>query len=159
MSSISYGPELCIGTCGAAVRFKDRVHSSSDAWHTPAHSQQINKSSIAALPLTGCTCQEQGTLPKERFIFCSDSTTVLQWLQSNSCRHKVFVGIRIAETRKLTNVEDWRYVERSLNPADNLTRGKTLSKLMQPQRWTLGPSFFASGQFLVALSFFLQTLR
>ncbi|KAL7870902.1 hypothetical protein SRHO_G00083990 [Serrasalmus rhombeus] len=44
--------------------------------------------------------------------FCwSDSTTVLAWIKSESCRFKVFVGIRIAEIHEITDVSDWRYVD------------------------------------------------
>ena len=32
----------------------------------------------------------------------SDSTTVLTWIQSESCRFKVFVGTRISEIQTLT---------------------------------------------------------
>ncbi|XP_019218180.1 uncharacterized protein LOC109203254 [Oreochromis niloticus] len=71
----------------------------------------------------------------------SDSTTVLTWLKSDSCRYKVFVGTRIAEIQDLTEVSRWRYVNTEDNPADDLTRGKTLLELSQPNRWTQGPPF------------------
>lgn len=32
----------------------------------------------------------------------SDSTTVLTWLKSESCRFKVFVGTRVTEIQELT---------------------------------------------------------
>ena len=51
--------------------------------------------------------------------------TVLTWLQSNSCRFKVFVGTRIAEVQELTGSDTWRYVNSEANPADDLTRGGT----------------------------------
>lgn len=50
--------------------------------------------------------EQEITLPIHKTTFWSDSTTVLQWLQSDSCRYKVFVGTRIAETQELTNAED-----------------------------------------------------
>ncbi|KAL6469323.1 hypothetical protein MHYP_G00228470 [Metynnis hypsauchen] len=74
--------------------------------------------------------------------FCwSDSTTVLAWIKSESCRFKVFVGTRIAEIHEITDVSDWRYVDSELNPADDITRGKTLMELSKPSRWTQGPQF------------------
>lgn len=85
--------------------------------------------------------QKEITVPIKKVNLWSDSTTVLQWLQSDSCQYKVFVGTRIAEIQELTKPEDWRYVASALNPADDLTRGKTLSELIQPQRWNLGPPF------------------
>ncbi|KAK7938259.1 hypothetical protein WMY93_001585 [Mugilogobius chulae] len=85
--------------------------------------------------------QKEIGVPIQQVSLWSDSTTVLQWLQSDSCRYKVFVGTRIAEIQDLTSPEDWKYVDSALNPADDLTRGKTLSEIVQPQRWSLGPSF------------------
>ena len=46
----------------------------------------------------------------------------------------VFVGTRIAEIQDLTEVQDWRYVDSVNNPADDITRGKTLKELAQPHR-------------------------
>lgn len=81
------------------------------------------------------------TLPIKSTILWSDSTTVLTWLRSDSCRFKVFVGTRIAEIQELTDQQSWRYVSSTLNPADDLTRGKSLVELAQPNRWCQGPSF------------------
>ncbi|KAJ8415881.1 hypothetical protein AAFF_G00404380 [Aldrovandia affinis] len=79
------------------------------------------------------------TLEVSRVVMWTDSTTVLAWIQSDSCRFKVFVGTRIAEIQELTDSQAWRYVETSENPADDLTRGKTLQDLIGENRWTQGP--------------------
>lgn len=71
----------------------------------------------------------------------TDSTTVLAWLTSESCRFKVFVGTRVSEIQDLTAAHTWRYVDTVTNPADDLTRGKTLVELATPNRWILGPAF------------------
>ncbi|KAL6486734.1 hypothetical protein MHYP_G00061260 [Metynnis hypsauchen] len=73
-----------------------------------------------------------------------DSTTVLAWIKSESCRFKVFVGTRIAEIHEITDVSDWRYVDSELNPADDITRGKTLMKPSNPSRWTQGQELIES---------------
>lgn len=41
----------------------------------------------------------------------TDSTIVLEWLQSESCRFKVFVGTRVSEIQELTDQRSWRYVD------------------------------------------------
>ena len=87
------------------------------------------------------TLKSELTLSLARTILWSDSTTVLTWLKSESCHYKVFVGTRIAEIQELTDSDDWRYVDSPNNPADALTRGKTLGDLAQPNCWTDGPSF------------------
>lgn len=71
----------------------------------------------------------------------SDSTTVLAWIQADSCRFKVFIGTRVAEIQELTDPKDWRYVDSKSNPANDITRGKTLAELTKPSRWSQGPSF------------------
>ncbi|XP_023811839.1 uncharacterized protein LOC110015208 [Oryzias latipes] len=81
------------------------------------------------------------TLPLSRVVLWTDSTTVLTWIQSDSCRFKVFVGTRIAEIQELTESQSWRYVTTSENPADDLTRGKRLQDLTSQSRWACGPSF------------------
>ncbi|KAI2646144.1 ORF V: Enzymatic polyprotein [Labeo rohita] len=81
------------------------------------------------------------TLPIHSTVLWTDSTTVLQWLKSESCRYRVFVGNRIAEIQELTDQCSWRYVGSADNPADDLTKGKSLSYLASPNRWSRGPPF------------------
>lgn len=42
------------------------------------------------------------TLKVARTVLWSDSTTVLTWLHSQSCRYQVFVGTRVAELQDQT---------------------------------------------------------
>ncbi|KAJ8016196.1 hypothetical protein DPEC_G00004680 [Dallia pectoralis] len=51
------------------------------------------------------------------------------------------VGIRVAEIQELTNLKVWHYVDSASNPADDITRGKTLKDLAEPNRWSQGPPF------------------
>ncbi len=91
------------------------------------------------------TIERELTVKIEQTILWSDSTTVLTWLQSESCRFKVFVGTRVAEIQELTEGSTWRYVDSVQNPADDVTRGKTLAELAEPNRWSQGPSFLFKG--------------
>ncbi|XDV22967.1 hypothetical protein PO909_027706, partial [Leuciscus waleckii] len=76
---------------------------------------------------------------KHRPIECSAPT--MRHIYKDSCRFKVFIGTRVAEIQELTDPEDWRYVDSKSNPADDITRGKTLAELAKPSRWSQGPSF------------------
>lgn len=58
------------------------------------------------------------TVPIYRTFLWSDSTVVLTWLHSESCRYKAFVANRVVEILKLTSVSEWRYVDTKQNPAD-----------------------------------------
>lgn len=62
------------------------------------------------------------TLKYECRLLDCPKPTVLTWLQSDSCRFKVFVGTRVAEIQELTNDQTWRYVDSTNNPADDITR-------------------------------------
>lgn len=85
--------------------------------------------------------QTELTLPLQTTTLWTDSTTVLHWIQSESQQYKVFVGTRIAEIQELVGAESWRYVPSEENPADDITRGKSLKDLIKPNRWTDGPAF------------------
>ncbi|XP_051809278.1 uncharacterized protein LOC127535407 [Acanthochromis polyacanthus] len=85
--------------------------------------------------------EKELTITIDQIILWSDSTTVLTWLKSESCRFKVFVGSRVSEIRELTDRHTWRYVDSMRNPADDVTRGKRLKELAEPNRWSQGPPF------------------
>lgn len=81
------------------------------------------------------------TLDIKEVVYWTDSTTVLNWLHSDSCRYKVFVGTRVAEIQELSDPVSWRYIDSGTNPADDITRGKTLAQLAGENRWSQGPPF------------------
>ncbi|KAL0199202.1 hypothetical protein M9458_007742, partial [Cirrhinus mrigala] len=87
------------------------------------------------------TLSSELTLNIRQTVMWSDSTTVLHWIKSESCNYKVFVGMRIAEIQDLIGYENWNYVDSDNNPADDITRGKTLVDLSHTCRWNQGPDF------------------
>ncbi|KAL0149827.1 hypothetical protein M9458_054875 [Cirrhinus mrigala] len=80
------------------------------------------------------TIERELTVKTDKTILWSDSTTVLTWLQSESCCFKVFVRTCVAEIQELTAESTWRYVDSAQNPADDVPRGKTLTDLALPNR-------------------------
>ncbi|XP_065118880.2 uncharacterized protein [Paramisgurnus dabryanus] len=83
------------------------------------------------------------TLPIQSITLWSDSTTVLNWLLSQSCRFKVFVGTRVAEIQELTESDTWRYVPSQDNPADDITKGRSIRDIGSESRWYSGPKFLS----------------
>lgn len=75
--------------------------------------------------------RDEMTLSIGQTVLWTDSMTVLEWIQSDSCRYKVFVGTRVCEIQELTDHRSWRYVNSQDNPADDITRGKTLQSLAE----------------------------
>lgn len=71
------------------------------------------------------------TLDIQEVVYWTDSTTVLNWL----------VGTRVAEIQELSDPASWRYIDSGTNPADDITKGKTLAQLAGENRWSQGPPF------------------
>ena len=70
---------------------------------------------------------------------CTDSTTVLQWLNSTS-KQPVFVANGVAEIPESTSIDQWFHVLSGDNPADTGTRGITAESLKQSS-WLNSPTF------------------
>ena len=62
------------------------------------------------------------TLTIQQVGLWSDSTTVLNWLHSDSCRYKVFVGTQVAEIDNdlESALDNWGYVNTRDNSAETL---------------------------------------
>ncbi|XP_057291781.1 uncharacterized protein LOC130614338 [Hydractinia symbiolongicarpus] len=72
--------------------------------------------------------------------FWTDSQIVLKYISNENRKFPVFVTNRINEIRATTDVNSWRFVPGTLNPADNATRYVPLSST-ENSRWLTGPSF------------------
>ena len=66
--------------------------------------------------------------------FWSDSMDVLYWIRGCSRKFKPFVANRIGEIQALTSPNQWEYVPTGQNPADLLTRGESVSKLLTEEK-------------------------
>ena len=77
-------------------------------------------------------------------VFWSDSSTVLQWINSESRRYNTFVANRISEIQDSSEVSQWRHVPGSLNPADICSRGCPVTDLAPDGVWFKGPAFLWS---------------
>ncbi|XP_055605061.1 uncharacterized protein LOC129753286 [Uranotaenia lowii] len=76
-------------------------------------------------------------LPAEMF-FWTDSSTVLQWLQSPPNRWKTFVANRVSKIQNSTDVDLWMHVRGESNPADVLSRGISPPELVNHPLWWTG---------------------
>ena len=84
------------------------------------------------------------TLSISKEFMWTDSTTVLQWLNSTS-RQPVFVANRVAEILESTSIDQWFHVLSGDNPADTVTRGITADSVKQSS-WLNGPSFLKTSE-------------
>ncbi|KAK7877689.1 hypothetical protein WMY93_031608 [Mugilogobius chulae] len=92
------------------------------------------------------------SITSEHITLWSDSTTVLYWIKSESCRYKVFVGTRVTEIQNLTDPSQWRYVDSRSNPADDITRGLTLQEMTVDHRWNQDPAELRKSAFVGTVS-------
>ncbi|XP_077371637.1 uncharacterized protein LOC144015480 [Festucalex cinctus] len=119
-----------------------------------SHVAPVRRQSIPRLELCaahigaqlGAVMKRELTIPISEITYWTDSTTVLSWLQSPSCRYKVFVGPRVADIQELTESSSWRHVHSSENPADDITRGLTLSQIQSHSHWNSGPIFLHNSE-------------
>lgn len=77
------------------------------------------------------------------FFWC-DSTIVLSWISSEPCLWKTFVSNRVTEIQNLSTHEQWHYVNTGDNPADIISRGSDLDKLINSKLWWQGPHWLSS---------------
>lgn len=73
--------------------------------------------------------------------FWTDSTIVLSWIRMAPHLLKPFVQNRVTEINELTSNTTWLHVNSENNPADLLSRGLGLDKLINCNLWWNGPSF------------------
>ena len=85
--------------------------------------------------------QEELKLPIEHVYFWTDSKTVLNYISNNTARFHTFVANRLALIHDGTKVSQWRYVPTDLNPADDCSRGMSVTSFLESQRWIQGPDF------------------
>ena len=105
--------------------------------------------SIPRLELMGAILGLQLTLtvvdilqvPITEVEFWSDSMNVLWWIRGRGRQFEPFVANRIGEIQRHTSPEQWQYVSTYTNPADLLTRGVKVEKLVEDHLWWNGPKF------------------
>lgn len=73
--------------------------------------------------------------------YWSDSKCVLSWLRAESSSFKIYVANRVAAIQKLSENNQWNYVNTSDNPADVISRGCFPMDLNG--FWFNGPGFLA----------------
>ena len=80
-------------------------------------------------------------IENHRRTFWSDSMDVLCWVRGRSRKFKPYVANRIEEIQALRNPDQWRHVSSRQNPADLITRGLSVAKLIDKEKWWHGPLF------------------
>ncbi|XP_073820609.1 uncharacterized protein [Musca autumnalis] len=88
-----------------------------------------------------CTIEKEHSVKVSRRICWSDSSTVINWINSDNRRYKPFVAHRITEILDSTCPTDWKWLPTNLNVADETTRAKRNMDFSFKSRWYQGPQF------------------
>ena len=79
----------------------------------------------------------------DKFFYWTDNSPTLHWIRDDPDRWKAFVSNRIREIQSVSSPSDWRYVVSAENPADLLSRGKSLEDPVASSAWLTGPSWLS----------------
>ncbi|CAG2208618.1 unnamed protein product [Mytilus edulis] len=66
---------------------------------------------------------------------------VLHWIRGRKREYKPFVANRIGEIHTSSHPTQWRHVPTKVNPADLVSRGRTVKQLQSDVIWWNGPKF------------------
>ncbi|XP_073728111.1 uncharacterized protein [Misgurnus anguillicaudatus] len=84
--------------------------------------------------------REELDLSNVNEFFWTDSKVVLSYINNEARRFHTFVANRVQRIRQSTTPKQWLYVPSNDNPADNASRGRTISELLS-SNWLSGPPF------------------
>eukprot|EP00794_Sanderia_malayensis_P012549 gene12549-13836_t len=73
--------------------------------------------------------------------FWTNSKKTLPYIKNQSQRLKTLVGNRVVEIHENSDPQNWFYIDRKENPADDCSRGLHLSKISVGSRWLASPEF------------------
>lgn len=87
---------------------------------------ELNAAVLAAR--LGVQVKEEHDIIFNETVYWSDSTSVLSWVKSRSCRFNHYVSNRIREILEMSTSDQWNYVPSTTNPADDASRGLELRR-------------------------------
>ena len=70
-----------------------------------------------------------------------DSSVAYSWMTNDSKTYKTFIQNRVNEIRNNVNVDIWRLINSSNNPADIISRGCKPAQIVDNDLWSHGPPF------------------
>ncbi|XP_030836004.1 uncharacterized protein LOC115921870 [Strongylocentrotus purpuratus] len=114
----------------------------------------LKQTSIPRMELTAATVavridkmvKQELDIPVDETFFWTDSTSVLQYIQSETGRFKTFVANRVALIQEGSESSQWHHIETSLNPADVCSRGVKVDQFLAMRFWKEGPEFLQASE-------------
>ena len=85
--------------------------------------------------------QQQLEWNVQRIIYWTDSMSVLKCIYNTTKRFHTFESNRLTIIHNGSKSEQWRYVNRDENPADDGSKGMKMEDMLKSKRWHKGPRF------------------
>ena len=151
--------QMLVGFCDAsAVALGACVYLvSSNSGETISHlvmaKSRIKPEPVNAIPRLELTAAEMlcnlmatvrkafPEIDKDDVYYFTDSSVVMYWLYSGSSSWPVYVANRVRYIRETTDVQHWKHVDTTENPADIPSRSCSLTDLIGNRLWWCGPEF------------------
>ena len=131
-STMGYG-------CAAYLRLQDNTNPVHCSFLMgKARLAPITAVTVPLLELTAATVSvrmgqmlfEESEVKPDITVYHTDSTTVLRYIGNEQKRFQVFVANRVQLIRNFTSPAQWRYIDTSINPADDSSRGLSGAALL-----------------------------
>ena len=74
-------------------------------------------------------------------VFWTGSKVVIGYISNDALRFHTFVANGVQQSRDCMPPDQWKYVEKKLNPADDASCGLTVQNLVDSSCWWNGPDF------------------
>lgn len=74
-------------------------------------------------------------------VFWTGSKVVIGYISNDALRFHTFVANGVQQSRDCMPPDQWKYVEKELNPADDASCGLTVQNLVDSSCWWNGPDF------------------
>ena len=137
-------------SAAAYLRLKDvtgKIHCSFVT--VKARLAPIKEISIPRLELTAAVIsvklshaiRDDLDLAVNKSVYWTDSTSVLKCIHNQTKRFHTFESNRLTIIHDGSTPQEWRYVSRDANPADDGSKGLKLGTLIKNDRWLMGPEF------------------
>ena len=152
------GSEKAYGTVAYLRSIEDDYTSNSSLIASKSRVTPINNSTLKTVPrIELCSAKLAIELSQKLqneleykfslISYWSDSTTVLNYIKSESARFHRFVSNKVSYIRCFSDPSQWQYIPSKENPADMVTRGATPEKLKNSVLWNKGPEFLRNDSY------------
>jgi len=138
----------------AYIRIEEKSNIRCHLLFSKPHVAPLKTLTLPRLELQGAvmavrmqqTIKREFELEFEETHFWTDSMLNLQYLANEHKRFKVFIGNRIAEIYKHSEIDQWHYVPGKLNSADLASRGGCIEEMNEDSHWLTGPLFLSQSE-------------